>query len=128
FGVSPEAGAWNSFRGSRVAFSCVADGDLIFCLGIGKSGPNPDADLGWMLMTDDFDRRVYSNLLLAKRIFAVDVWEYARKVRIEQFVPPAYKAALRFWEWIGWKKGGVVSIGSRQAIHVYCDRPGVKED
>ncbi len=128
FGVSPATGAWNSFRGSRAAWSCFMGEDLLFCLGIAKTGRSANADLGWMLMTDDFDKHVYAGLLLVKRIFAVDAWEHILSDRIEQFVPPGYAAAIRFWEWIGWKRGKVVSIGPRQAIHMYCDRPAGEEE
>lgn len=123
FDQSPATAARASYRNSRAAAAAMAGDRLLFVAGVAEKGFGPDADAIWYLATADFDRHVRAALRLTRILFDVEAWKYAKTGRLEQYIPTAYRTGVRFLEWLGWTRGDVKSVGRRQAVHMYFDRP-----
>lgn len=123
FGFTPASGTWGSFHYSRASAAALAGGELLFCAGVSAKPFNKTGDAIWMLATDAFDRHVRTALRLTRYLFDVEAWKYSKTRRLEQYLPPPYRTGIRFLEWLGWKRGDVVSMGSRQAVHMFFDKP-----
>lgn len=123
FDQSPALGAWASYRNSRAAAAAMAGETLLFIAGVADKPFNPDGDAIWYLATVDFDRHVRAALRMTRKLFDVEAWKYTKTNRLEQYLPTAYPAGIRFLEWLGWTRGDIVSVGRRQAVHMYFDKP-----
>lgn len=127
FDHSPTTGVKASYRNSRAAAAAMAGDTLLFVAGVAERPFTPEADAIWYLATVDFDRHVRAALRMTRLLFDVEAWKYTKTGRLEQFLPPAYTAGIRFLEWLGWTRGGVTSMGRRQAVHMHFDRPAAEE-
>ena len=123
FGQTPSVGVWASYGNSRAAAAAMVGDTLLFIAGVAEKPFNADADAIWYLATVDFDNHTRAALRLTRQLFNVEAWKYTKTGRLEQYLPPGYPTGIRFLEWLGWTRGDVVSIGPRQAVHMYYDRP-----
>lgn len=123
FDTTPQAGAWGSFHYSRASAAALAGDEVLFCAGVSSKPFSADADAIWMLATNAFDHHIRAALRLTRHLFDVEAWKYTKTNRLEQYLPPPYQTGIRFLEWLGWQRGDVVSMGRRQAVHLFFDRP-----
>lgn len=123
--VRPVAGAGRVGVVPQLAGGRRRDGrdTLLFVAGVAERPFTPGADAIWYLATADFDRHVRAALRMTRVLFDVEAWKYTKTSRLEQYLPTAYPAGIRFLEWLGWTRGDIVSMGRRQAAHMYFDRP-----
>lgn len=128
FDQSPATGARASYRNSRAAAAAMVGDTLLFIAGVAERPFNDNADAIWYLSTVDYDNHARAALRLTRQLFDVEAWKYTTTNRLEQYLPPAYKTGIRFLEWLGWARGDVVSMGRRQAVHMYFDRPAITKE
>jgi hypothetical protein len=126
FGMGNRRGVRASIEACRGhTLAAVHKDTLLFIAGVQQGASlYGDAAVITYLATADYDRHVVPALRMTRRLFEVDAWKHTQHQRIEQYIPPPYKAGIRFLEFLGWKTGGLVYIDARQAIHMYFDKDG----
>ena len=122
FGLSPRHGILSSLENCLGMLSATKNNQLLFIAGVMDRSLFGDASTIFYISTKHYDDHKRHALRLTRELFEKECWKYSRYKKIEQYLPPPYTTGIRFLEWLGWKRGGVFSYGSKQAQHMYYER------